>query len=113
MKSWLQSSEQLFKPTIATRAFTSNPFNDDPLYNRVYHTGDIVRSLTDGNIQFVGRRDGQVKIRGFRIELKEIENIIRQYPDIKDVTVQALEEEGVVYGLEGVDFFYRHVAAYG
>ena len=76
------------------KAFTPNPFNDDDLYNRVYHTGDIVRYLTDGNIQFVGRRDGQVKIRGFRIELKEIESIIRQYPDIKDVTVQAFEEEG-------------------
>ena len=53
-----------------------------------------MRYLPDGNIQFVGRRDGQVKIRGFRIELKEVETVIREFPGIKDVTVQAFEEEG-------------------
>ena len=58
---------------------------------RCYRTGDIVRYLPDGNIQFVGRRDGQVKIRGFRIELKEVETVIRQFPGIKDATVQAFD----------------------
>ena len=62
-------------------------------YNGVrwYRTGDIVRYLPDGNIQFVGRRDGQVKIRGFRIELKEVEAVIREFPGIKDATVQAFD----------------------
>ena len=50
-----------------------------------------MRYLPDGNIQFAGRKDGQVKIRGFRIELKEVEAVIRQYPGMKDVTVQAFE----------------------
>ena len=58
---------------------------------RVYRTGDIVRRREDGNIEFVGRRDGQVKIRGFRIELKEVEGVVRQFPDIKDATVQAFD----------------------
>ncbi|MBO7509717.1 MAG: amino acid adenylation domain-containing protein, partial [Bacteroidales bacterium] len=58
---------------------------------RCYRTGDIVRYLKDGNVQFVGRRDGQVKIRGFRIELKEVEAVIREYPGIKDATVQAFD----------------------
>ncbi len=58
---------------------------------RCYRTGDVVRYLEDGNIQFVGRQDGQVKIRGFRIELKEVEAVIREYPDIKDATVQAFD----------------------
>ncbi|MBO4738380.1 MAG: amino acid adenylation domain-containing protein [Bacteroidales bacterium] len=58
---------------------------------RCYRTGDIVRYLEDGNVQFVGRRDGQVKIRGFRIELKEVEAVIREYPNIKDATVQAFD----------------------
>ncbi len=56
-----------------------------------YRTGDVVRYLADGNIQFVGRQDGQVKIRGFRIELKEVEAVIREYPGIKDATVQAFD----------------------
>ena len=58
---------------------------------RCYRTGDVVRYLPDGNIQFVGRSDGQVKIRGFRIELKEVESVIREYPGIKDATVQAFD----------------------
>ena len=58
---------------------------------RCYRTGDVVRYLADGNIQFVGRRDGQVKIRGFRIELKEVESVIREFPGIKDATVQAFD----------------------
>ena len=58
---------------------------------RCYRTGDVVRYLEDGNIQFVGRQDGQVKIRGFRIELNEVEAVIREYPGIKDATVQAFD----------------------
>ena len=58
---------------------------------RCYRSGDIVRYLPDGNIQFVGRQDGQVKIRGFRIELKEVEAVIRDYEGIKDATVQAFD----------------------
>lgn len=58
---------------------------------RAYHSGDIVRYRNDGNIEFVGRKDGQVKIRGFRIELKEVEAVIRQYPGVIDVTVQAFD----------------------
>ena len=58
---------------------------------RCYRTGDVVRYLADGNIQFVGRQDGQVKIRGFRIELKEVEAVIREFPGINDATVQAFD----------------------
>ncbi len=58
---------------------------------RCYRTGDVVRYLPDGNIQFVGRRDGQVKIRGFRIELKEVESVIREFSGISDATVQAFD----------------------
>ena len=73
---------------------TAEAFVEDDNGKRYYKTGDIVRYLTDGNIEYVGRRDGQVKIRGFRIELKEVEAIIREYPGIKDVTVQAFDQEG-------------------
>ena len=74
--------------------YITNPFTTDEKYQHTYRTGDIVRFLPDGNIQFVGRRDGQVKIRGFRIELKEVESIIREFPGIKDATVQAFDEDG-------------------
>ncbi|MBO4362344.1 MAG: amino acid adenylation domain-containing protein [Paludibacteraceae bacterium] len=70
---------------------TSKPSNSATGALRCYRTGDVVRYLPDGNIQFVGRRDGQVKIRGFRIELKEVEAVIRQFEGIKDATVQAFD----------------------
>ena len=81
----------LNRPEKTAETYLTNPFTTDAKYSRVYRTGDIVRYLSDGNIQFVGRRDGQVKIRGFRIELKEVEAVIREYPGIKDATVQAFD----------------------
>ena len=84
----------LNRPEKTAEVYIGNPFTTDEKYARVYRTGDIVRYLPDGNISFVGRRDGQVKIRGFRIELKEIEGVIREFPGIKDATVQAFDEEG-------------------
>ena len=69
-------------------AFLVNPFDSDPLYKRLYKTGDIVRLLPNGEIDFIGRKDGQVKIRGFRVELTEVEKVIRDYPDILDATVK-------------------------
>ena len=83
----------LNRPEKTAETYLKNPFSDDPKYARVYRTGDIVRYLPDGNIQFVGRKDGQVKIRGFRIEMKEVEAVIRQFEGIKDVTVQAFDYE--------------------
>ena len=84
----------LNRPEKTAEVYISNPFTTDSKYARVYRTGDIVRYLPSGDIQFVGRRDGQVKIRGFRIELKEVESIIREFPGIKDATVQAFDEDG-------------------
>ena len=83
----------LNRPEKTAETYLTNPFTTDVKYNRVYRTGDIVRYLPDGNIQFVGRRDGQVKIRGFRIELKEVEAVVREFPGIKDATVQAFDYE--------------------
>ena len=88
------SQGYLNRPEKTAEVYISNPFTDDRKYQRVYRSGDIVRYLPDGNIQFIGRRDGQVKIRGFRIELKEVEAVIREFPGIKDATVQAFDEEG-------------------
>ena len=81
----------LNRPEKTAETFTDNPFCSDAAHSRVYHTGDVVRYLCDGNIQFIGRRDAQVKIRGFRIELTEVEEIIRRYPGIKDATVAAYD----------------------
>ena len=61
--------------------------------SRLYKTGDLVRYLSDGNLEYLGRLDYQVKIRGFRIELGEIESILNQHPDIEKSIVIAREDD--------------------
>ena len=84
----------LNRPEKTAEVFIRNPFSDEPGYENAYRTGDIVRILRGGVMDFIGRNDGQVKIRGFRIELSEVEGIIRKFPGIKDATVQAFDETG-------------------
>jgi surfactin family lipopeptide synthetase C len=75
---------------LTSEKFIPNPFIEG---NILYKSGDLVCRLADGNIEFIGRIDTQVKIRGFRIELAEIEAILVQHPDIKQVVVIAREDE--------------------
>ena len=81
----------LNQPEKTNEVFVKNPFSNKDGYEMIYRTGDVVRWLEDGNIEFIGRRDGQVKVRGFRIELTEIEGVIREYPEIEDATVVAFD----------------------
>src|SRR5205085_244508 len=60
---------------LTAEKFIPDPFSDRP-DARLYKTGDLVRYLADGTIEFLGRRDQQVKIRGFRIEPGEIETVL-------------------------------------
>jgi amino acid adenylation domain-containing protein/non-ribosomal peptide synthase protein (TIGR01720 family) len=73
------------KPSSTEEKFLPSPFIAG---ERMYRTGDLARYLSDGNIEFLGRKDTQVKIRGYRIELGEIESTILQYHGVKDTTVQ-------------------------
>ncbi len=70
--------------------FTNNPFESG---GRIYKTGDLGRWLSDGSIEFMGRRDNQVKIRGYRIELNEIEESLAKFPSIEMSVVLALANE--------------------
>lgn len=60
----------------------------------MYKTGDLARWLTNGDIEFIGRKDSQVKIRGYRIELEEIENTIIKFSDAIEQVVLLVKETG-------------------
>ncbi|MCL1464883.1 non-ribosomal peptide synthetase [Argonema galeatum] len=77
---------------LTQEKFIPNPFSNAP-QARLYKTGDRVRYLSDGNIEFLGRIDNQVKIRGFRIELGEIETVLTQYPGVREAVVILKEEQ--------------------
>jgi non-ribosomal peptide synthetase component F len=55
----------------------------------VYRTGDRVRSLPDGSIEFLGRLDDQLKIRGYRVEPGEVEAALTRHPAVKQAAVRA------------------------
>ncbi|MEU7853456.1 amino acid adenylation domain-containing protein [Nonomuraea sp. NPDC049141] len=65
--------------------------------NGLYRTGDRVRWLRDGTLEFLGRGDGQVKLRGHRIELGEIETVLESHPDVRQAAVVVHREELVAY----------------
>ena len=81
----------LNRPQLTKQKFIPNPFSDRP-GDRLYKTGDLVRYLPDGNIEFIGRIDNQVKIRGFRIELGEIEVSLAQHPQVNEVVAISRED---------------------
>ena len=56
---------------------------------KFYATGDQVRWLLDGSLEFLERTDKQVKVRGYRIELSEIEQVILESEQIKNVVLSA------------------------
>jgi amino acid adenylation domain-containing protein len=72
--------------------FIPNPFGKE-LGERMYRTGDLGRYLSDGNIEFIGRKDHQVKVRGYRIELGEVESVLGQHPAVQQSIVIAREDE--------------------
>jgi len=68
---------------------TQRRFRPDPFVNgdRMYRTGDRGRLLPDGRLQHLGRYDAQVKLHGFRVELGEVESVLIEHPQVREVAV--------------------------
>ena len=88
----------LNKPQLTKEKFIPNPFKtykekQQNKNSRLYKTGDLVRWLPSGELEYIGRNDFQIKIRGFRIELGEIENVLNEYTGVKQTVVLARENK--------------------
>ena len=83
--------DYLNRPELTTEKFIHKPWSRNGA--RLYKTGDVVRYLADGSIEFVGRKDHQVKIRGFRIELGEIETALAEHANVGECVVTVTQEE--------------------
>ena len=76
------------------RELTNERFVKNPVHpgERMYKTGDLVRWLPDGQLEFVGREDHQIKLRGFRIECSEIEHFLCAHPKVSKAIVRVMGE---------------------
>lgn len=77
--------------TLTREHFLRNPFTALPA-DQVYRTGDWGRFLPNGSLEFAGRHDQQVKIRGFRVELAEIDAVMEQHPDLRQVVTHVRKD---------------------
>ncbi len=83
----------LNRPGLTAERFTPDPFNSSQPGARLYRSGDLVRRVEDGKIEFVGRIDHQVKLRSLRIELGEVESQLQRQPGVHQALVQVLDSE--------------------
>jgi amino acid adenylation domain-containing protein len=81
----------LNRPELTAEKFIASPFEAG---ERLYKTGDVVRYLESGELEFLGRRDEQVKIRGYRVELGEVEAVLGRHPGVGELVVVARGDEG-------------------
>ncbi|ATH92008.1 non-ribosomal peptide synthetase [Bacillus glycinifermentans] len=77
------------RPKLTAEKFLPDPFVPG---EQIYKTGDLVRWLPDGNLEYIGRIDDQVKIRGYRIELAEIEHRLAAHEAVKEAVVISRED---------------------
>jgi amino acid adenylation domain-containing protein/non-ribosomal peptide synthase protein (TIGR01720 family) len=80
------------QPGLTATAFLPNPYAKCT-GERLYKTGDQVKWLADGSLEYIGRKDDQVKIRGYRVELGEIEALLKEHDGIRQAVVLAREDE--------------------
>ena len=77
------------EPGLSAETFIADPFGRDP-GSRLYRTGDRVRRLPSGMLEFLGRLDTQVKVRGFRIETSEVESVLSRFEGVRECVVAAI-----------------------
>ncbi len=83
----------LGRPARTAASFVPDPFASGP-GERLYRTGDRVRLLPDGRVEFLGRLDRQIKLRGVRLELGELESALHSSPKVLEALAHVRDFQG-------------------
>ncbi len=83
-------------PSLTEERFLPNRFGAEPS-DRLYNTGDVVRFLPDGSLDFIGRWDFQVKVRGFRVDVRQVEQALGDFPGIRARAVVGAGEQLIAF----------------
>ncbi len=82
----------LHREGLTQERFIADPFVVG-VDKRMFRTGDRVRFMEDGNLEFLGRVDSQIKISGVRVELGEIESVLATNPEVENAVVVLYEQD--------------------
>ena len=77
------------RPDLTAERFVPDPFNPANPSAKLFKTGDLGKSLPNGEIAFLGRLDDQIKVRGYRIEPNEVVAALNHHPAISHSFVMA------------------------
>jgi pristinamycin I synthase-3/4 len=80
------------RPDLTAERFVPDPFATGVASGRLYRSGDLVRCLADGTIEFIGRVDDQEQVNGFRIEPAEIEAALALHSRVHAAAVTVRRE---------------------
>jgi amino acid adenylation domain-containing protein len=79
------------RDALNAERFVALPVGPGGTLLRCYRTGDVVRRLGDGELEYLGRADDQIKLRGLRVELREIEIALNAHPQVRDSAVCVID----------------------
>jgi acyl carrier protein len=73
---------------------TRERFQPDPEGGacRLYRTGDLGRMLSDGCLEYFGRKDFQAKVRGYTVEIAVVEAALQGLASVREAVVMTRED---------------------
>jgi len=74
---------------------TASAFGAHAIYPgvRMYRSGDRVRRLPGGALEFLGRSDDQIKLHGYRVDLDEYRHALNAHPQISDSVARLVTDD--------------------